>query len=414
MTIRADLRHLIYALSDSLDLVGVDDVGHGKRVGMMAVECGRRKGLTEPELAFLFDLGLLHDIGVSSTQVHRHIVSKFEWADSQVHCESGYALLKTFPPLAPLALPVKHHHTHWEQLLSADTDPTIAWQANLIFLVDRVDTLAIPHHADGTLWQHAEEIRGQIRQRSGATFAPDLVACFLEASASEGFWLLSRPQSIQAYVQAMLSQGPSYEASMGELRQLAETFSRIVDAKSPFTAEHSKGVAGLARLLAERMGLGEGSCAAIEIAGLLHDVGKLRVPDEILDKPGSLDPWERRIINAHSRETYQILGHLKGFEEIALWASYHHEDPAGHGPFHLDSRALPIEARILRIADIFQAMVQDRPYRKGLDRELALAFLENLARKGEVEPELVTLVISCGEAAMVAARAQVPERMGRA
>ena len=99
---------------------------------------------------------------------------------------------------------------------------------------------------------------------------------------------------------------------------MAEMFSRIVDAKSPFTAEHSLGVARLARFMAERLGVDAINCDKIEIAGLLHDLGKLRVPDEILDKPRGLDERERKIMNAHSFETFQILRHIKGFEEIVV------------------------------------------------------------------------------------------------
>jgi len=405
MTIKADLRHVIYALSDALDLVGVDDVGHGKRVGIMAYECGRRKGLTGAELTFLFDLGILHDIGVSSTQIHRHIVAEFAWAGTGPHCEIGAALLQEFKPLAPLALPVRHHHTPWEELITLGLEPDIAWQANLICLTDRVDARLMVHAANDAALAHVEEIRAEISDHAGTMFAPDLVGLFLETSRSESFWLMQEPRSIQTFIQDMLSQGPQYLASMGDLRQLARIFSRIVDAKSPFTAVHSVGVACLAQLLARKLGLGASSCAKIEIAGLLHDVGKLRVPDNILDKPGRLDTQERLVINTHSFETYQILRNIKGFEEITPWAAYHHEEPGGSGyPFRLDANTLPIEARLVRVADIFQAMVQDRPYRKGLNREQTLAFLDDLVLQGRLEAEFVDLAASCGEEAMVAAR----------
>lgn len=412
-SLKADLRHVIYALSDALDLVGMDDVGHGKRVGIMAYACGKQAGMAESEATFLFDLGMLHDIGVSSTEVHRNLLAEFDWVGSQVHCETGFGLLRAFPPLAALAVPVRHHHTRWDQLPALEIDPTQAWQANLIFLTDRVDALAAPHHRTGTVLMHTGAIRDLIQQRARTFFAPDLVELFLEASRTEAFWLLLEPRSVQTFVQDILDQGTSYEASMGDLRQLAEIFSRIVDAKSPFTAEHSLGVAGLARLLAERAGLDTDSCAKIEIAGLLHDVGKLRVPDGILDKPGALDQQERQIINTHSFETYQILRHIKGFEEITPWAAYHHEEPGGSGyPFRLDGRTLPIEARLLRVADIFQAMVQDRPYRKGLGREQVLGFLEHMVTTGRLESDIVSLVASCGDAAMAAAQPGMRASLG--
>jgi putative nucleotidyltransferase with HDIG domain len=406
MTLKADLRHVTYALSDALDLVGVDDVGHGKRVGIMAHACGLCLGLKDPELAVLFDLGLLHDIGVSSTEVHRRIVSEFAWAGSGPHCEIGWDRLQGFAPFAAMALPIKYHHTPWDVLVGKGVEPSIAWQANLVSLMDRVDALMTMRSDHRPVPGHREAIRKEILERAGTQFAPQLVELFLEASRSDAFWLKLEPHSIQAFVQDMLSQESGLTASMADLRELALIFSQIVDAKSPFTAEHSLGVAGLAQLLARKLGLAEDTCTKLEIAGLLHDVGKLRVPDNILEKPGSLDDRERQIISAHSFETYQILRHIKGFEEITSWAACHHEEPDGSGyPFGLDASTLPIEARLLRLADIFQAMVQDRPYRKGLSLRQTLGFLRGLVQQGRMESAFVDLAASCGDEAMVAARA---------
>jgi len=402
-----DLRHVIYALSDALDLVGIDDVGHGKRVAIMAAACGRTLGLGDAETTFLFDLGMLHDIGVSSTKTHGHLVAEFDWESSQVHCEVGYKLLRDFVPLAAMALPIRYHHTHWDKLRArVELDSTLARQANLVFLVDRVDALAAPHYADGSLMAQRSWIGDQIKANAGSFFAPELVEGFLAASASEAFWLQLEPRGIQAVMQDMLASHEPCNASAAELKQLAEIFSLIVDAKSSFTAEHSAGVARLSRLIAERMGVSPANCDKIEIAGLLHDLGKLRVPDDILDKPRQLDEHERNIINAHSFETFQILRNIKGFEEITPWAAYHHEEPDGSGyPFHVPNIDLPLEARILRVADIFQALAQNRPYRRGLTADAVLAFLEDLVAKGRVEAGIVATLAQDMPAAMVAALA---------
>jgi putative nucleotidyltransferase with HDIG domain len=406
MSITADLRHVTYALSDALDLVGVDDVGHGKRVGIMAAECARGEGRPEPEVTFLLDLGMLHDIGVSSTQVHRNLVAEFDWQGSQEHCETGYARLRDFAPLSRMALPVRYHHTRWDRLVEASVDPAVARQANLVLLTDRVDAFSAPYHADGTLLAHTAEIRDQVLGRAGTYFAPDLLDLFLETSRSEAFWLRLETRALQGYLQDRLAQGEDYAATHEDLRQLADIFSRIVDAKSPFTAQHSLGVAGLSRLIAERMGVSRENCDKLEIAGLLHDLGKLRVPDAILDKPGQLDPRERLVINTHSFETFQILRRIPGFEEIARWAAYHHEEPGGTGyPFRLQGEALPLEARILRVADIFQAMVQDRPYRRGLDAGEVLAFMGDLVAQGRVDREILAVAAHAMDGAMAAARA---------
>lgn len=409
MSLKTDLRHVIYALSDALDLVGIDDVGHGKRVGIMAAECAKVSGASASEVIQFFDLGMLHDIGVSSTQTHRHLVTEFDWDGSQEHCEIGYTLLHDFAPLAHLALPVKYHHTRWEKLQPMAIPPAIARQANLILLVDRVDAMAAPHYTDNTILSQAEAIREQVRMRTGSYFAPELVEIFLKASRTEAFWLMQEPSSIQLYLQDILAHTPPYPASLTELRQLAHIFSRIVDAKSPFTGTHSQGVAGLSLLLAKKLGIPKANCDKIEIAGLLHDLGKLRVPDEILDKPARLDTQERLIINTHAFWTFQILRNIEGFGELTQWAAYHHEEPGGHGyPFRLDGTILPLEARIIRVADIFQAMVQDRPYRKGLNEAQALEFIEQLAQEGRVDAEVVATLASYADEAMRAARASQP------
>jgi len=401
---QADLKQVIYALSDALDLVGVDDVAHGKRVGIMAAECCRSLDWEPQRTAFMFELGLLHDIGVSSTRIHTHLVEEFDWEGSQEHAKTGWELLKDFPPLAQMAAPIRYHHTRWDRLVAEHIDPSIAQAANLTLLVDRVDAMAAPYYGSPNVLLHADDIREEIRSRSGTYFAPHQVEAFLQASRTEAFWLHLEPRAVRSYLADQLRHTHPFTASMEELRYLARIFARIVDAKSPFTAAHSLGVASLSRFLAKQLGLDPEVCDKIEIAGLLHDLGKLRVPDEILDKPAKLDRNERLSINTHTFETYQILRNISGFEEIASWAAYHHEEPDGTGyPFHLPLAAMPLEARIIRVADIFQAMAQDRPYRNGLAGEEVIGFLRQLADKGRVDREVVAVAAKYLHEAMAAA-----------
>lgn len=407
MNFNVDLKQVVFALSDALDLIGVDDVAHGKRVGIMAAECAKTLGFSESVTAFLFELGLVHDIGVSSTVTHQHLVEEFDWEGSQQHALVGFELLSGFEPLAKMALPIRYHHTRWDVMEKRNVDLAVARQANLILLVDRVDALAAPYYASNSVLMHKDEIRDAITSHAGTYFAQDLVDAFIETSRTEAFWLLLEPRSIQTYLRKQLLRSESFPISLAQLRQLAEIFSRIVDAKSPFTAEHSLGVAKVARLLAEKMGLGPENCEKIEIAGLLHDLGKLRIPDEVLDKPAKLDKNERLTMNAHTFETYQILHSVKGLEEIACWAAYHHEEPDGSGyPFHIKADAMPLEARILRVADIFQAMAQDRPYRQGLNAEQVIGFLKDLKNQGRVDAEIVDVAETWLDEAMQAARSR--------
>jgi putative nucleotidyltransferase with HDIG domain len=392
MGLEIDLRQAIYALTDALDLVGVDEVGHGKRVGFMAMECSRLLSLDMEARFKLFHAALLHDCGVSSTRVHRHLVEEMEWDNAEEHCVVGAGLLGTFPPLAPLAPIIRYHHRHWDTLKDTGLSEQEALFSNLIFLVDRVDALTAPHYGKDLLMARRNTCE-RIASYRGTLFAPTLVDAFLQTASAEAFWLAMEPPHLERYLFDMEREHLPLPIDFSELKQLARVFAHIVDAKSHFTVEHSEGVASLARYLAEQSGLSAVQCEKIEVAGLLHDLGKLKVPDEILDKPAAMSEEERSIMLRHSFESYQILRRIHGLEEIALWAAYHHEMPAGNGyPFHASAGQIGKEARIIAVADVFQALAQDRPYRDGLPYPKIIEMLQELASEGHLDREIVALV----------------------
>jgi len=392
MPIQLNLHQTVHALSDALDLVGVDDIYHGKRVALMAMECGRCLGFDEASLDTLFDTGLLHDCGVSSTHVHRQLIMEIDWKGAQAHCDRGYALLQTFAPLAHLAPYVLYHHTHWETLARLRLPERVSTFSNLIFLADRADMLAAPHY-EHDLLMSVPAIQNSIAKFSGSFFSPPLVDAFLEVSHKEAFWLALEPPHIHQCLERMAQGGAAVPIDLRQLKQLATIFSSIVDAKSAFTVEHSLGVSRLAQLLGKLAGLPEETCNKLEIAGLMHDLGKLQVRDEILEKPAPLSATERAAIARHSFETYQILRRIPGLEEIAQWAAFHHETLNGEGyPYHHNADKLTVEARIIAVADIFQALAQKRPYRASLPPRSILEELQQLASQQRLDASLIALV----------------------
>lgn len=390
---KIDIRHMVLTISNAVDLVGVSDVFHGRRVGMMAVECAKTLGWDSATQLMMFEAGLLHDCGVSSTREHHSLIQEFEWEGDHAHCEAGQALLQDFAPLAHLAPIVRYHHTRWEDMAQLGLDPMVVTQANLIHLVDRVDAWASPHYQDDSLLLHLADIRELVNGHRHSMFSEDLVEAFLAASAPEAFWLQLDPAYIPQYVDDMEGRLAPRCGTLQDLKQFAFLIAKIVDSKSHFTAQHSLGVARLAKFLAQLCGMSGEHLDKLEIAALMHDIGKLQVPDDILEKPGPYSPFERAVMKKHSFATYQILRRVEGFEELALWAAQHHESLNGGGyPFHLQAREIPLEARIIRVADVFQALAQRRPYREPMPVPEILGWLRKMQADHEVDGVIVDLV----------------------
>jgi putative nucleotidyltransferase with HDIG domain len=400
-----NLHEAIYSLSDALDLVGVTHIHHGKRVAFMATECGNWLNWPKARLDDLFQSAILHDCGVSKTAVHAKL-AQLEWEQEGEHCQIGADLLASCTLLRSLAPVVRHHHTHWTTLQDLALSEEVRLSANCIYLVDRVDILTLKYVTTGTdILLGKDEIRQQIQELRGSWFCPALVDAFMDLSESEAFWFMLESDHVNGYVATWLADTTKQDMAFDDLSSLMHIFSSIVDAKSAFTREHSDGVASLARYLGEAMKLSEVSCDMLELAGLLHDVGKLRIPDELLEKPGPLNEAEKNTMYRHSFDTYNILRNIQGLEKVALWASQHHERVNGTGyPYRERASELSLEARIIAVADMFQALTQRRPYREALPLESIMLILQEQVDVGRLDAQVVACVAdhlpACWRAAM--------------
>lgn len=225
---------------------------------------------------------------------------------------------------------------------------------------------------------------------------------YVQTDPSDSFWVNSEketfpftlePTHLQNFLQQRVAGEEDILSLSPNILNTAEKFAQIVDAKSPYTAEHSVGVAQLARYLGEKSNLSTNTCNKIEIAGLFHDLGKLQIPTSILDKTESLNQDDISYMRHHSYASFTILKDIEGMEEIAQWASNHHEALDGSGyPFHKTASELSIESRIIIISDIFQAMAQDRPYRKAHSLSCIICHLKEGVTNGRLDGDIVVLV----------------------
>ena len=167
----------------------------------------------------------------------------------------------------------------------------------------------------------------------------------------------------------------------------------MIDFRSRFTATHSSGVAACASALSRLFGLTEMEIGLMEVAGNLHDLGKLAIPNSILNKQGKLTKEEFALMQQHTYFTYLILTTVGGIRNIAEWAAFHHERLDGSGyPFHVDAKKLDVKSRILAVADIFTALAEDRPYRPGMKKEDLLSVLRKGRDNNALDSGVVNVV----------------------
>jgi putative nucleotidyltransferase with HDIG domain len=166
-----------------------------------------------------------------------------------------------------------------------------------------------------------------------------------------------------------------------------------IEARDPYTRGHSSRVTALAEVVARRLGWSEEKLASLRIGGPLHDIGKLGVSDEVLRKEGRLDDGELAQIREHPKIGARMLLRMAALREAIPYVLYHHERWDGHGyPSGKAGEEIPIEARVLAVADAFDAMTSDRPYRRALSRTEALAEVERCAGT-QFDPEIARVFL---------------------
>lgn len=208
-----------------------------------------------------------------------------------------------------------------------------------------------------------------------------------ETGEGQSVWLSTANDLLKQQIERRKQAEDELKKSYGQLREvLTETvlaMGNIVEARDPYTAGHQQRVTTLACAIAEQLGLTEEQIAGIGIAGLLHDIGKITVPAEILNKPGRLDEMEFKLIKAHPEVGFDILKDIDFPWPIAQIVLQHHERMDGSGyPDGLTGEQILLESRILAIADVVESMSSHRPYRPALGIDAALK--EVLDKKGEL------------------------------
>jgi len=185
-----------------------------------------------------------------------------------------------------------------------------------------------------------------------------------------------------------------YEDLRGLLYNVIRALSSAIDAKDPYTCGHSERVAFISRSLAERLHLPPTEVEATYLSGLLHDVGKIGISEDVLQKHGKLTDQEMDHIRSHPEIGARILGNLKQLDDILPGVRHHHERMDGRGyPLGLKGKEIPLIGRILAVADGFDSMTSDRPYRTAMPQEVAVAEIKRCSGT-QFDPEIVAALVS--------------------
>lgn len=387
------LYELVECLAEAVDLISPELANHHKQVAYISLHIAREMKLSPEQQSNVTLAGFLHDSGGLAIK-ERLEALRFEVESPYQHAELGFRLFQKFEPLAPIAQLIRYHHLPYEEVTKACRlliPGTVLRGSFILHLADRVSVLIDPRK---NILGQASCIRHRIAEYTGTMFDPDVAASFFKISEREYFWLDLISPSINTFLQER-SNYFNIELNLNLLAGFAKLFGQIVDFRSRFTATHSGGTAACAEALARFANFSEREGEMLKIAGLLHDLGKIVVPEDILNKEPPLTSDERDAIKAHPYYTYRLLKKIRNFEPISSWAGYHHEKLNGSGyPFHLNSDNLVLGSRIICIADIFAALTEDRPYRKGMSTEESLRILSQMADCGEIDANLLNILKS--------------------
>ena len=217
---------------------------------------------------------------------------------------------------------------------------------------------------------------GVAQTRANTWFAPDLVRAAESLATDSSLWEDLFAPDLSRRILAQMPDGLSVPIDDDRLDQVAAAFALIIDGKSPYTFDHSTRVADYAVSIGRQLALDDEQLRRLRRAGLVHDLGKLTVPNSILEHPGKLDEAQWAVVRQHPSFTFDVLARVPVLEELALDAASHHERMDGRG-YHrgLPGTQLSITARILGVADVMDALAADRPYRGGMSPDKVLGIL---------------------------------------
>lgn len=381
-----NIRSLLEALAKAMNLINPEVEHHHEQTAYLSYFIARQMNLDIEQIHTVIYAAFLHDVGGAMLDEPTSVI-EIE-SEAEKYAKIGAEMLRDLPYFSDIASVIAYCQTNWQNVLAESSQNKPC--ARLASIVHLADAASLCLNPEKRVLNQVKDICSIIESGKGTYFMPEAVEAFLSLRPYETIWLdaMENPNFLFYFT------GDIHQVTLEQTADLTKLMSRIIDYRSSFTAMHSAGVATTAFELARLSGMSEEDCLKMEIAGNLHDLGKLVVPREILEKPGKLTPEEFNVIKEHTYYTRLILMGIDGFENIADWAAYHHEKLNGKGyPFHLSAEHLDLGSRIMAVADIFSAITEVRPYRAGMQKDQVIRILKEDVESGAICGDIVNLLI---------------------
>jgi len=423
------LAAIVSALSQALDLSTGQPPGHSVRACIIGMRIGTEYGLSVKQLDELYYALLLKDCGCSgnsSKTFHalladdlkaKRDVKTTDWTSvgfeslqyALTHVAVGKPFLERAQALFRLAVNQKAH-TRDVTKIRCERGAILARLMGLpeetadaiLDLDEHWDGTGLPDNLRGEkinlyarimlvaqtlenfeVAQSKEAAVQVIQQRSRKWFDPGIAKVVLALAKQNRLWTGIDDPDLVSVVQELDRSAKYLTIGDETLDRICGAFAQIVDAKSPFTFNHSNGVANASVTIARRLGLSPGRVIFVRHAALLHDLGKLGVSNAILEKPAQLTDQEWKSMKRHPEDTWRILRTIPHFAELSEVAASHHEKLNGTGYWRgLTGEFMSTEARIIAVADIFDALSANRPYRDSLPLEKVFSIMGKDAPHG--------------------------------
>lgn len=374
------LKQMILIIHRTINSVDIRLYNHGQKVAYIMMNLLKTDGsYSEEEMLDICALSVFHDIGAYKV-AERDKLAQIDTVAPLDHAVYGALFIKYFSPLSRLYKIVLAHHFS-NKYYENKNIVVISKEGLLLNFADYIDRV----------FTNKKDLTREDIENTKEYYLREHVDLFLKAD--EKFNIISKLKD-GSYEQELHCFLESKVLTREEVIAYSKMLAYSIDFRSEATVKHTILVEAISYQIGKLAGLGEETLIQIKVASVLHDVGKIAIPVEILEKPGKLTQQEFEIMKNHSKIGYNILSDLN-IDDIRNIAALHHEKMDGTGyPFGFKGEELTIEARIVAIGDIISALFGARSYKEEFNKDKIIKILEGMMRSNKIDSDIAVLFIN--------------------